>query len=91
MSFGLDKCAKASFKRGKLTGTTSVELDQNTVIKGLEQEEVYKYLGVDESNGFQHAAMKEKNKKILLLESTKNPEDRNQLCYSHRSNTCCNA
>ena len=51
MSFGLDKCTKATFKRGKLTRTTSAELDQNTVIKDLEQEEVYKYLGVDESNG----------------------------------------
>ena len=44
MSFGLDKCAEATFKRGKLTGTTSVQLDQNTVIKDLEQEGVYKYL-----------------------------------------------
>ena len=26
-SFGLDKCAKATFKRRKLTGATSVELD----------------------------------------------------------------
>ena len=50
ISFGLDKCAKAAFKRGKLTETTSVELDRNTLIKDLEQEEVYKYLGV-ESNG----------------------------------------
>ena len=33
MSFGLDKSAKATFKRGKLAGTTSVELDQNTMIK----------------------------------------------------------
>ena len=44
MSFGLDKCAKATFKRGKLTGTTSVELDQNIVITDLEQEDMYKYL-----------------------------------------------
>ena len=36
MSFGLDKCAKVTFKRGKLTGTISVELDQSTVIKDLE-------------------------------------------------------
>ena len=62
MSFGLDKCAKAAFKRGKLTETTSVELDRDTLIKDLEQEEVYKYLGV-ESNGIQHAAMKEKIRK----------------------------
>ena len=27
ISFGLNKCAKATFKRGKLTGATSVELD----------------------------------------------------------------
>ena len=27
MFFGLDKCAKATFKRGKLAGTTSVKLD----------------------------------------------------------------
>ena len=63
MSFGLDKCAKATFKRTKLTGTTSVELDRNTVIKDLEQERMYKYLGVDESKGIQHAAMKEKIRK----------------------------
>ena len=31
-SFGLNNCVKATFKRGKLTGTTSVELDCNTVI-----------------------------------------------------------
>ena len=37
MLFGIRKCAKATFKRGKLTGATSVELDQNTVIKDLEQ------------------------------------------------------
>ena len=62
-SFGLDKCAQATFKRGKLTGKTSVKLDQNTVIKDLEQKEMYKNLGVDESNGIEHAAMKEKIRK----------------------------
>ena len=51
MSFGLDKCAKATFKRAKLTGTASIELDRNTVIKDLRQKELYKYLGIDESNG----------------------------------------
>ena len=53
MSFGLDKCTRATFKRDKLAGTTSVELDQNTVIIDLELEEVYKYFGVDESNEIQ--------------------------------------
>ena len=34
----------------------------------------------------QHVAMKEKNKKRVLLESKSNPEDRTQLCKLHRSN-----
>ena len=38
-------------------------LDRNTVIKDLEKEEVHKYLGADESNGMQHAEIKEKIKK----------------------------
>ena len=49
------------------------------MIKDREQEEVCKYLGVHESNGIQHATMKEKNKKRVLPESTSNPEDRTQL------------
>ena len=68
MSFGLHKCTKATFKRAKLTRTTSVVLDRNTVIKDLEQEEGYKYLGVDESNAIQHAAMKEKSEKSVTGE-----------------------
>ena len=40
-----------------------IELDNSTKIKELEQEEVYKYLGVNESNGIQHVTMKEKIRK----------------------------
>ena len=36
------------------------------MIKDLEQEKVYKYLGVDESSGIQHATMKQKLKKELV-------------------------
>ena len=46
MEFGLDKCAKATFKRGRLTKTTDLELDVDTVIEELEQESTYKYLAV---------------------------------------------
>ena len=63
MEFGLDKCAKATFKRGKLTNTTDLELDVNTVIKELDQEGTYKYLGVNEGDGLQHSSMKEKIRK----------------------------
>ena len=38
MEFGLDKCAKATFKRGRLADSSNIELDVNTVIQDLEQE-----------------------------------------------------
>ena len=63
MTFGLEKCAKASFKRGKLVSTGNIEISDDTAIQELNQEEVYKYLGVDESDGIQHSKMKEKIKK----------------------------
>ena len=63
MQFGLDKCAKASFKKGKLTKTTNVKLDDTCVIQELAQEGTYKYLGIDEGNGIKHAATKEKDRK----------------------------
>ena len=66
MEFGLSKCAKATFKRGKLEKSDHVRLDEETIIKDLEQEKVYKYLGVDESSGIQHATMKQKLKKELV-------------------------
>ena len=50
MDFGLDKCAKATFKRGKLAKTENIELDVGTTIQDLEQEGTYKYLGVNEGD-----------------------------------------
>ena len=38
-------------------------LDESTTIKELEQDKVYKYLGIDEGNGIQHSKMKEKLRK----------------------------
>ena len=66
MEVGLSKCAKATFKRGKLEKSDHVRLDEETTIKGLKQDKVYKYLGVDESSGIQHATMKQKLKKELV-------------------------
>ena len=43
---GLDKCAKATFIRGKLKYTSSIELYALAKIKELDQEETYKYLGI---------------------------------------------
>ena len=63
MEFGLSKCAKATFKRVKLEKSDLVRLDEETMIKDLEQEKVYKCFGVDDSSGIQHATMKQKLKK----------------------------
>ena len=60
MKFGLDKWATADFKRGKLAKTTSFVLDEEITIKELQQEDSYKYLGINEAEGIQHAKMKEK-------------------------------
>ena len=63
MTFGLNKYAKAPFKIVKLTRSASLELDRATVIKNLNQEEFYKYLGVNQNDGIQHSQMEEKIRK----------------------------
>ena len=63
MEFGLDKCAKATFKRGRLADSSNIELDVNTIIQNLGQEGTYKYLGVSEGDQVQHSQMKEKIRK----------------------------
>ena len=60
MEFGLDMCAKATFKRSKLAKAEDIELDVGTTIQDLEQEGTYKYLSVNEGDGTQHVKMKEK-------------------------------
>ena len=66
MEFGQSKCANATFKRGKLEKPDHDQLDEETLIKRLEQEKVYKYFGIDESSGIQHATVKQKLKKELV-------------------------
>ena len=63
MEFGLDKCAKATFIKGKLTKTSNIVLNQTTTIQELDQEGTYKYLGINEGDGIQHSKMKEKIRK----------------------------
>ena len=65
MEFGLSKCAKATIKRGQLESSDNVRLDEETMIKDLDQEKVYKCLGLDESSGIQHGVMKQNLKKNL--------------------------
>ena len=60
MEFGLDKYVKATFFCENLLMATNITLDTTTVVKDLEQEESYKYLGVTEKDGIQHSSMREK-------------------------------
>ena len=63
MEFGLDKCAKASFKRGKNVSAKGIPLNDNQVIQDLDQAETYKYLGMEEGEGVQYHKMKVKIRK----------------------------
>ena len=63
MEFGLDKCAKASFKRGKNVSAEGIPLNDNQVIQDLDQAETHKYLGMEEGQGVQHHKRKVKIRK----------------------------
>ena len=63
MQFGLDKCAKVTFIKGKIVKTENITLDVSTTIRELEQEGTYKYLGIQEAEGVSNAANKEKVRK----------------------------
>ena len=56
MEFGLDKCAKASFKTDKKVSDEGIPLNNNQVIQD-------KSLGMEEGEGIQHHKMKVKIRK----------------------------
>ena len=58
MEFGLDKCAKATVKRGKKVSAEGTLLNNHQVIQDLDQAETYKNLGMEEAEGVQHHQMK---------------------------------
>jgi hypothetical protein len=62
MEFGFEKCAKITFKRGKLIHSQNLVIDINREIQELEQGKTYKYPGIEESEGIQHQKMKERLK-----------------------------
>jgi hypothetical protein len=62
MEFGLEKCVKITYKRGKLIHSQNLVIDINREIQELEQGKTYKYLGIEESVGIQHQQVKERLK-----------------------------
>ena len=63
MEYGLYKCVKASFKRGKNVLAEGILLNDNQVIQDLDTSETYKHLGMVEGEGVQHHKMKVKIRK----------------------------
>ncbi len=51
---------QSRLQEGPTYSATSIDLDTETAIKEIEQEGTYKYLGVKEGDGIQHATMMEK-------------------------------
>jgi len=51
MEFGLDKCAAIVLKHGKLTKNQNISLNIQTVIRNMELDKTYKYLGIEEGGG----------------------------------------
>jgi hypothetical protein len=62
MEYGLEKCAKVTFKKGKVIHLQNLMINSNREIQELEQGKMYKYLGIEESEGIQHQQMKERLK-----------------------------
>ena len=83
MEFGLDKCAFLVLKKGRKIESENIEIEED-IIRELEQEHTYKYLGIEESEKIEHNLMKAKVKKEyrrrikLILKSELNPRNKMQ-------------
>ena len=53
MGFGIKKCAKIAFKRGKLVHSQNILIDSNGEIQELEEGKTCGYLGIEGSEGVQ--------------------------------------
>ena len=63
MQFGIDKCAMLLMKKGKIVKSDGIQLPNDKVMKSLEEEESYMYLGVLEADEVMVNEMKDKVKK----------------------------
>jgi hypothetical protein len=66
MNFGLQKCAKISFKKGRVQRKTYIESTFEKGIKELDPRKAYKYLGTEESHNIEHKNEKERLMKEYL-------------------------
>ena len=54
MAFGLEKCAKVTFKKGKPIQAQNLMTGATREIQEPEQGKTYKFLGIEEKDGVQH-------------------------------------
>ena len=66
MEFGISKCAVLIMNRGKLCTSEGIVLSDKQVIRGLQQDDGYKYLGILEAGDMKHCDMKEALSKEYL-------------------------
>jgi len=60
MGFGLDKCPTVVLKHGKLTKSQNISHNIQTVIRNMELDKTYKYLGIEEGGGIDNSQLKNK-------------------------------
>ena len=58
MEFGIEKCAMLVMEKGKIVKSVVIELPDGKVIKSLQEDECYKYLGILEADKFSEEKMK---------------------------------
>jgi hypothetical protein len=60
MEFGLNKCATVALKYGKRTKSQNISLSIQTVIRNMELDKTFKYLGIEEGGGIDNSHLKGK-------------------------------
>ena len=58
MDFGIDKCAMLILKRGTLLKSEGIQLPNESMIKSVNEDKGYKYLGILQANQIMHNEMK---------------------------------
>ena len=58
MEFGIEKCAILVMEKGKIVKSIVIDLPNGKVIKSIQEGEIYKYLGILETDKFLEEKMK---------------------------------
>ncbi|KAL1448319.1 hypothetical protein WDU94_012418 [Cyamophila willieti] len=75
MTFGLEKCNVLNIKRGKVTHTNNIKLSDSTELQSLENDQTYKYLGMQQNLNINETESKEQfiekfTKRVKIIMNT---------------------